>query len=540
MIFQKKCVSLQPISILNKMAEQNNTGAQRKRKAAQTPIDNTLGHLQPQALEIEKAVLGALMIDRDAYAVVCETLRPESFYEQRNQMVYEAIRDLSMAEKPVDMLTVTEELSRLGNLEKVGGPLYIAELTSKVASSANIEYHAHIIAHKFLARQLISFSSGIQTKAFDETTDIDELMQEAEGLLFELSQRNMKKDYTQIDPVITDAINVIQKASANKDGLTGVPTGYHKLDDITSGWQQSDLVIVAGRPAMGKTSFALSMAKNIAADYKVPIAFFSLEMSNVQLVNRLISNCCEIQGSKILNGQLKPDEWDRLDRRINNLIGAPLYIDDTPGLSVFELRTKARRLVREHGVKIIMIDYLQLMNANGMRFSSRQEEVSTISRSLKGLAKELDIPILALSQLNRGVESREGLEGKRPQLSDLRESGAIEQDADMVLFVHRPEYYHIYQDESGRDLHGMAQIIIAKHRKGATGDVLLNFRGEYTRFENPEDSTLSSSSSSGEIVGSRINGGDNGSGGNDSTYGSDEGYGSGFNPFMPGDEPIPF
>jgi replicative DNA helicase len=321
----------------------------------------------------------------------------------------------------------------------------------------------------------------------------------------------MKKDYTAIDPVIAQAVKTIQNAAKNSDGLTGVSTGYHKLDDITSGWQASDLVIIAGRPAMGKTSFALSMAKNIAADLRVPMAFFSLEMSNVQLVNRLISNCCEIQGSKILNGQLQRDEWDRLDKRIGNLLGAPLFIDDTPGLSVFELRTKARRLVREHGVKLIMIDYLQLMNANGMRFSSRQEEVSTISRSLKGLAKELDIPILALSQLNRGVESREGLEGKRPQLSDLRESGAIEQDADMVIFVHRPEYYHIYQDDNGRDLHGMAQIIIAKHRKGATGDVLLTFRGEFTRFENPEDKNLGHRApmSGGEIIGSRVNGGNN-------------------------------
>ena len=486
----------------------NNTARTRK-TSKQMPVDNTYGHLQPQALDVEKAVLGALMIDRDAYAVVCEILYPESFYEQRNQLIYEAIRSLSMEEKPVDMLTVTNELERNGNLAKAGGPLYISELTANVASSANIEYHARIVAQKFLARQLISFASVIETKAFDGTVDVDELMQEAEGSLFELSQRNMKKDYTQIDPVITNAIEVIQKAAANKDGLTGVPTGYHKLDDITSGWQPSDLVIIAGRPAMGKTSFALSMAKNIVADYQVPTAFFSLEMSNVQLVNRLISNCCEIQGSKILNGQLKPDEWDRLDKRINHLIGAPLYVDDTPGLSVFELRTKARRLVREHGVKLIMIDYLQLMNANGMRFSSRQEEVSTISRSLKGLAKELDIPILALSQLNRGVESREGLEGKRPQLSDLRESGAIEQDADMVLFVHRPEYYHIYQDEKGRDLHGMAQIIIAKHRKGATGDVLLTFRGEFTRFENPEDSTLRPiATNEGEIVGSKVNGGE--------------------------------
>lgn len=488
------------------MAEQDNNKPRRQRKSA--PVDNTYGHLQPQALDVEKAVLGALMIDKDAYAVVCEMLHPESFYEPRNQKVYAAVRDLSMAERPVDVLTVTEQLAKNGDLEEVGGPVYVAELSSRVASSANIEYHARIIAQKYLARQLISFASVIETKAFDDTTDIDDLMQEAEGSLFELSQRNMKKDYTQIDPVIKNAVEVIQKAAANKDGITGVPTGYHKLDDITSGWQASDLVIIAGRPAMGKTSFALSMAKNIAADYKVPMAFFSLEMSNVQLVNRLISNCCEIQGKKIQNGQLQPDEWERLDKRMNDLIGAPLYVDDTPGLSVFELRTKARRLVREHGVKLIMIDYLQLMNANGMRFSSRQEEVSTISRSLKGLAKELDIPILALSQLNRGVESREGLEGKRPQLSDLRESGAIEQDADMVLFVHRPEYYHIYQDDNGRDLHGMAQIIIAKHRKGATADVLLTFRGEYTRFENPEDTRLAASAApmGGEIVGSRING----------------------------------
>ena len=488
------------------MAEQDNNKPRRQRKAA--PVDNTYGHLQPQALDVEKAVLGALMIDKDAYAVVCEMLHPESFYEPRNQKVYAAVRDLSMAERPVDVLTVTEQLAKNGDLEEVGGPVYVAELSSRVASSANIEYHARIIAQKYLARQLISFASVIETKAFDDTTDIDDLMQEAEGSLFELSQRNMKKDYTQIDPVIKNAVEVIQKAAANKDGITGVPTGYHKLDDITSGWQASDLVIIAGRPAMGKTSFALSMAKNIAADYKVPMAFFSLEMSNVQLVNRLISNCCEIQGKKIQNGQLQPDEWERLDKRMNDLIGAPLYVDDTPGLSVFELRTKARRLVREHGVKLIMIDYLQLMNANGMRFSSRQEEVSTISRSLKGLAKELDIPILALSQLNRGVESREGLEGKRPQLSDLRESGAIEQDADMVLFVHRPEYYHIYQDDNGRDLHGMAQIIIAKHRKGATADVLLTFRGEYTRFENPEDTRLAASAApmGGEIVGSHING----------------------------------
>ncbi|WP_302954061.1 replicative DNA helicase [Prevotella sp.] len=472
-------------------------------------IDNNSIHMQPQAVEIEKMVLGALMIDKDAFSVVSEILHPETFYEPRSQKIYRAIQTLSLNEDPVDIMTVVEELKREGTLDEVGGPGYILELSSHVASSAHIEYHAKVLAQKYLARQLISFASVIETKAFDETVDVDELMQEAEGSLFELSQKNMRQDYTQIDPVVKQAVEILQKAAANKGGLTGIPTGYTKLDDYTAGWQKSDLVIIAGRPAMGKTSFALSLAKNIAVDYNTPIAFFSLEMNNVQLVNRLISNVCEIEGKKILNGQLDDEEWKRLDKNVRKLQAAPIYVDDTPGMSIFELRTKARRLVREKGVKVIMIDYLQLMNANGARFGSRQEEVSTISRSLKGLAKELDIPVLALSQLNRTVEGREGIEGKRPQLSDLRESGAIEQDADMVLFVHRPEYYRIFTDEKGNDLHGKAQIIIAKHRKGGTGDVLLNFRGEFTRFENPTDSDKSQIGG-GEIIGSKINGDDMG------------------------------
>ena len=490
------------------MPENNSSNSRKRRSSA--PIDSTYGHLQPQAVEIEKAVLGALMIDKDAFSVISEIIRPESFYEPRHQKIYTAVQALNMSERPVDIMTVTEELRHEGTLEDVGGPGYILEISSKVASSANVEYHAHILAQKFLARQLIQFASRIEEKAFDETADIDELMQQAEGSLFEISQKNMKTDYTQIDPVLQQAVDILQKASQNTSGLTGIPTGFTDLDDITSGWQPSDLIILAGRPAMGKTSFALSLAKNIAVDYRNPIAFFSLEMNNVQLVNRLISNTCEISGHKILNGQLNPAEWERLDKNLRKLTGAPIYVDDTPGLSVFELRTKARRLVREKGIKIIMIDYLQLMNAAGMRFNNRQEEVSTISRSLKGLAKELDIPIIALSQLSRNVENREGLEGKRPQLSDLRESGAIEQDADMVLFVHRPEYYHIYQDEKGNDLHGMAQIIIAKHRKGATGDVLLSFRGEYTRFENREEGFIAPlpPTEGGEIHGSKMNTGD--------------------------------
>ena len=451
-------------------------------------------------------MLGALMVDKDAFSIVSELLHPDTFYEPRHQKIYQAIQTLNMNENPVDIITVTEELRREGTLESIGGPAYIVELSSNVASSANIEYHARILSQKFLARQLISFASTIETKAFDETVDVNDLMQEAEGNLFELSQRNMKKDYVQIDSVVSKAMEILQKASANAGGMTGVPTGYTKLDEKTSGWQASDLVIIAGRPAMGKTAFALSLAKNIAIDARIPTAFFSLEMSNVQLVNRLISNVCEIPGNKMLNGQLSPDEWSKLDKNMGTLNGAPLYIDDTPGLSIFELRTKARRLVKEKDVKIIMIDYLQLMNANGMKFGSRQEEVSKISGSLKGLAKELDIPILALSQLNRTVENREGLEGKRPQLSDLRESGSIEQDADMVLFVHRPEYYHIFEDEKGNNLRGMAQIIIAKHRKGATGDVLLDFKGEFTRFQNPGSSSVKHNDApDGMVYNSKLN-----------------------------------
>ena len=467
------------------MAERGkNTGGKGRQKQVVVP---DMGRLQPQARELEEAVLGALMLEKDAYSIVSEILKPESFYEKAHEKIYAAIVDLAISQRPVDMLTVTEQLKKRGELEEVGGPFYISQLTSKVASSAHIEYHARIIAQKYLARELISFTAMIQGKAFDESIDVEDLMQEAEGKLFEISQQNMKKDYTQINPVIDEAYKLIQKAAARTDGLSGLESGFTKLDKMTSGWQNSDLIIIAARPAMGKTAFVLSMAKNMAVNHNTPVALFSLEMSNVQLVNRLIVNVCEIPGEKIKSGRLENYEWEQLDFKIKELYDAPIYVDDTPSLSVFELRTKARRLVREHGIKIIIIDYLQLMNASGMSFGSREQEVSTISRSLKGLAKELNIPIIALSQLNRGVEARQGAEGKRPQLADLRESGAIEQDADMVCFIHRPEYYKIYTSQDGTDLRGMAEIIIAKHRNGAVGDVRLRFIGQYTRFQNPED-----------------------------------------------------
>lgn len=474
------------------MAETNSRTTRRRSQSADAPQVSELGRLQPQATDLEEAVIGACLIEKDAFSSISDILKPNSFYDSKHRLIFTAIQSLAAENNPVDLLTVQDQLRKTGDLENAGGIYYLTELSRKVLSSAHIEYHAHIIAQKALARELITYTSRIQKAAFDEGQDVQELMQSAEGQLFELSKSNLRKDYTQIDPIINEAYKALQLASKNEDGLSGLPSGFDQLDAMTAGWQNSDLVIIAARPAMGKTAFVLSMCRNMAIDHEIPVAMFSLEMSNLQLVNRLMSNVCEIPSEKIKSGQLAQYEWAQLDYKLGAMFGAPLYIDDTPSLSVFELRTKARRLVREHGVKIIIIDYLQLMNASGMSYNSRQEEVSTISRSLKGLAKELNIPIIALSQLNRSVEQRVGTtensaESKRPQLSDLRESGAIEQDADMVCFIHRPEYYKIYKDQYGNDLKGLAEIIIAKHRNGAVGDVRLRFRGEFTRFMNLND-----------------------------------------------------
>ena len=478
----------------------------RKDKKNDKPLYDYGGRQLPQDRELEEAVLGALMLEKDAYTAVCDILKPDCFYQPENKKIYEAIQTLGAAQQPIDMLTVTEQLRKMEYLDEVGGPMYVSELTSRVASGAHVEYHARIVAQKYLARELITFSSDIQRKAFDESNDVDDLMQEAEGKIFEISQRNVKKDVTQIDPVIGQAIEQIQNAANRTSGLSGLETGFHELDKLTSGWQNSDLIIIAARPAMGKTAFVLSMAKNMAVNYNTPVAIFSLEMSNLQLVNRLVSNVCELPSEKIKSGQLTPMEWDQLMARIKLLYGSPLYIDDTPSLSILELRTKARRLVREHNVKILIIDYLQLMNASGMKFGSREQEVSMISRSLKQLAKELNIPVIALSQLNRSVESRgEGKDGKRPQLSDLRESGAIEQDADIVCFIHRPEYYfRSGNDGTDRDIRGLAEFIVAKHRSGRVDDVELKFKAEFARFENWTGSDAPAQD--GGMVASKING----------------------------------
>lgn len=472
----------------------------RRQKPEHTPGMDLAGNIPPRDLELEEAVLGALMLERDAYTNICDILRPESFYDPGNKKIYAAIQSLGASQQPIDMLTVVQQLRNNGTLEEVGGALRISELTSRLTSGANVEFHARIVAQKYLARELINFSNTIATKAFDESNDVDDLLQDAEGKLFEISQRNVKKDVTQIDPVIHQALHQIELAKQRDNGMSGLETGFHDLDKITSGWQNSDLIIIAARPAMGKTAFVLSMAKNMAVNYNTPLAIFSLEMSNLQLVNRLISNVCELPGDIIKSGMLTDSDWDKLNARIKHLYSSPLYIDDTPSLSISEFRTKARRLAREHNIKMIIIDYLQLMNAAGMKFGSREQEVSMISRSLKQIAKELNIPIIALSQLNRSVENR--TDGKRPQLSDLRESGAIEQDADIVCFIHRPEYYLKNGiDAEGRDVRGLAQFIIAKHRSGSVGDIDMRFRSAYARFENwVEDVSLTK-----ETVSSRLN-----------------------------------
>ena len=465
-----------------------------KRKTVQPTIikvgANELGKLPPQALELEASVIGALMIEKEAFSSITDLLRPESFYSDQHRHIFEAVQALSAKDAPIDVLSVAEQLKQSGKLEQAGGVIYLSDLTRRVASAAHIRYHAQIIAQKATARDLISAACQIEEKGYDETQDVDELVEEATAKIFEISQRAQKRDVTHIYPVITEAFDRMHKASENEGNISGIPSGFTELDKITSGWQKSDLVIIAARPAMGKTAFVLSMAKNIAVDFNIPVAIFSLEMSNVQLVNRLIMNVCEIEGNKIRNGRLTKAEWDKLDNSIGVLQNAPIYVDDTPGLSVFELQSKARKLVKEHKIQMIIIDYLQLMNANGMNFGSREQEVSIISRNLKGLAKELDIPVIALSQLSRAVEKRDSsnsnVDGKKPLLSDLRESGAIEQDADMVCFIHRPEYYKLYDDGNGKDLRGLGQIIVSKHRNGATDEIWLRFIGKYTRFQNED------------------------------------------------------
>lgn len=441
-------------------------------------LSESLGKLPPQARDLEEAVLGALMLEKNALNAVVEFLKPEHFYAEAHKEIYSAIIDLFKGSEPVDMRTVVNQLRKSGKLELVGGAYVIAELTAKVSSAANIEYHARIIIEMAIKRDLIRIASQIHHDAYEDSTDVFELLDRTEQSVFEISDSNLKKNYDNMRNLMARAIQELQVLKDHKDGLTGVPSGFTALDRITSGWQKSDLVIIAARPGMGKTAFVVSALRNAAVDFKIPVAIFSLEMASVQLVNRMISAEAELEGEKIKRGNLADHEWAQLVHKTSRLSSAPIFIDDTPALSILELRAKCRRLKAEHNVQLIVIDYLQLMR--GEQGGNREQEIASISRALKGIAKELNVPVLALSQLSRGVETRGG--DKRPQLSDLRESGSIEQDADIVMFLYRPEYYKITVDEEGLPTQGMGEVIVAKHRNGSTGTAKLKFVGKFTKF----------------------------------------------------------
>ncbi|UMB61241.1 replicative DNA helicase [Lutibacter sp. A80] len=460
------------------------TPAKKFKKSSVISLEK--GKMPPQAIDLEEAVLGAMMIDKKGVDDVIDILHPEVFYKETHQHIYEAIYTLFQNSEPTDLLTVSNQLRKTGNLELVGGDFYLVGLTQKVSSSAHIEFHARIILQKYIQRKLISISAEIIEEAYDETVDVFDLLDDAETKLFEVTQGNLKKGSEDAQGLVTQAIKKIQEIS-NKSGMSGVATGFTRLDELTSGWQPSDLVILAARPGMGKTAFVMSMAKNMAIDFGTPAAIFSLEMSSVQLITRMISSETGISSGKLRKGNLEPHEWEQLNVKVKNLSKAPIFIDDTPSLSIFDLRAKARRLASQHGIKIIIIDYLQLMTAGSSSNGNREQEISTISRNLKALAKELSIPVIALSQLSRAVETRGG--SKRPLLSDLRESGAIEQDADIVSFIFRPEYYGLteWDDEERTPCEGQAEFIVAKHRNGGLENIRLKFTGHLAQFSNLDE-----------------------------------------------------
>ena len=457
----------------------------QRRGSAKQNVPDT-GKLPPQALDLEEAVLGALMLEKEAVNDVIDILSKESFYKEDHQSIYAAILNLFQNSEPIDILTVTEELRKQGTLDGIGGPFYISQLTNRVASSANIEFHARIISQKYIQRELIRVSSETIKLAFEDTTDVFELLDKAESDLFAVTEGNIRKNSDEMKDLLGQAIKQIEEIRKQDGGISGVPSGFNSIDKVTSGFHPADMVILASRPGMGKTAFVLSLARNTAVDYKKGVAIFSLEMSSIQLVNRLISGETELPGEKLKKGDLADHEWEQLNAKIGELADAPIFIDDTPALSVFELRAKCRRLKAQHDIQMVIIDYLQLMTVGGDAKGNREQEISTISRSIKGIAKELNIPIIALSQLSRAVETRGG--SKRPQLSDLRESGAIEQDADMVLFIYRPEYYGLTEDEEGNAfLPGQTEIIIAKHRNGSLADCPIKFIPHLAKFTNMDD-----------------------------------------------------
>ncbi|MDY3782871.1 MAG: replicative DNA helicase [Candidatus Cryptobacteroides sp.] len=464
------------------MAE-GKSGSRKKQDVNLDIIGLEMGNKPPQALDVEEAVLGAMMLEGSCVDLVMEELNSACFYDPKHRMVFEAIVSLTAEHTPVDIVTVTSMLRQKGNLETVGGVVALASMTEKVAAASNIEVYAKLLKEKTIQRDLIKASFDILKDAFDESVKVDDLIDKAQSRVYDAIQSNVRKEVQDIGSIINAAMQDIQEHQ-DKTGLTGVPSGFVSLDKITMGWQPSDLIILAARPSVGKTAFALNLARNAAVDHHKPVAVFSLEMSAVQLVKRIMTSESGLSADKIKGGsRLEDYEWEQLEYKIKNLSKAPLYIDDTPGLPVMEFRTKAKSLVKNKGVKLIIVDYLQLMQAPGDYKGMREQEVAFISRTLKATAKELNVPIIALSQLSRASVQRSGATGK-PQLSDLRESGSIEQDADMVLFIHRPDYVGMSDSEEDKE---KTQIIIAKHRNGETCDIDMRFRGEQVRFVEIDD-----------------------------------------------------
>jgi replicative DNA helicase len=451
-----------------------------------------LGRKRPADLELEQAVLGALLLERDALTEVIEILSPETFDKEAHQVIYKAIRMLFSKSEPVDLLTVTNQLRSTGELEAAGGILYITQLTNRVNSAANIVYHSRLLLQYAIKRELIRISTEIQRDSYEETTDVFELLDKTEQSLFEVSEMNIRKNYSSMQNILHETLAEMELLRKNKDGLTGVPSGYTKLDRITSGWQKSDLLILAARPGMGKTAFVLNILRNASVEFSKAVAIFSLEMSEKQLAQRLVASEAEVDGERIRSGKLTDLEWAQIIDKTARLSQSPIFIDDTPALSILELRAKCRRLKAQHDIQMVVIDYLQLMRGDTSK-GNREQEIASISRSLKQIAKELNIPVMALSQLSRAVETRGG--DKRPQLSDLRESGSIEQDADMVMFLYRPDYYGITEDESGNSSKGLVEVIIAKNRHGGLEDVPLRFIHQFAKFTDWEEQFMAEKTS---------------------------------------------
>jgi replicative DNA helicase len=455
----------------NPAGSENNQRGLGKNKFLES-FRNESGKLPPQALELEEAVLGALMIEKDALTTVVDILQQTSFYKEAHQRIYNAIIQLFGKSEPIDMLTVTTQLRSNGELEFIGGASYLVKLTNKVNSAANIEFHARIITQSAIKRDMIKIAGEILKDAYEDTTDVFNLLDKIEQNFFEISERNIRKNYADASTIMRATIEELEKKKNNKDGLTGVASGFTALDRITSGWQNTELTIIAARPAMGKTAFVVSAMRNAAVEWGIPVAMFSLEMSATQLMLRLISAEAEIDSNKLRKGKLENHEWVQLHQKIKNLSSAPIYIDDTPALSILEMRAKCRRLKAQFDIGLVIIDYLQLMTS-GKRVENRQQEVSEFSRQLKLLAKELNVPVVAISQLNRSPEQRTD---KKPMLSDLRESGSIEQDADVVILLHREDLY----DSQNRS--GEADLIVAKHRNGPTRTITVASQLHIARF----------------------------------------------------------